>query len=176
MEPVDFLPSWLAEVLFWVYYNQTLIAGLLALAVAIRTVSSIRDQINLTQATEADRIKRRQRAARAALPATLSQIHRYAQDCINVVRELERLHNDNASSQLLDVPNLPDSALAALSTTIESVDPRDAKKLAGLLAQLQVQNARLVEAVEDFKIEPGTRERVYHRADFVSLYFDILSV
>ena len=136
MQPVDFLPIWLAEILFWVYYNQTLIAGVAATGAAVLTISELRKQ-------RTEEYSRRHRMLRAGLPTALSAITEYAERCLRLF--LANLDEGG----ILEMPPLPNEAYQNVQAVIETADDPVAADLERLLRFGQIQHSRLRSHIED---------------------------
>ncbi|MEM6411548.1 MAG: hypothetical protein AAF683_08425 [Pseudomonadota bacterium] len=166
MEPVDWLPDWLAYPLYWIWLNQTLFAGALAAYAAWRTVTAIRAQIRqerelferkLVQEKEqrADDLDRKLQASIAGLPLALTEINKYTELCIlrllQYVSDDGDVHGDinfdvefDRDLQQLDSsrPIFPIEALRIVQSTIEYADLSDAKKMQTLISFAQIQKSR----------------------------------
>ncbi len=166
MEPVDFLPNWLAEILFWIYYSQTLITGIIALGVGWLTVRHLRrqfvderirhqDQLDADQRRHEDQRNRKLRALRAGLPIALSEIHEYATEAIELLSRFVTADGKLLGSDETDIetfaeirdslpprPEYPSEAFKALQGVIEHADQADAEKLHEIIAYGQIHNSR----------------------------------
>ena len=148
MGPVDFLPNWLSQTLFWIYYNQTLITGLIALFVGLSTILYLKNQ-------QDDERKRKLRSLRAGLPIALSNISRYAADSLNVLQNFLTADGKLLGSEEYDLdaeeevlknlpalPSYPSEAFKALQSAIEHAELEDAQKLHEIIAYGQIHEAR----------------------------------
>lgn len=161
MEPVDYLPNWLAQLLFWIYYNQTLIAGLLALAVGGVTVHHLRKQIALEHDRHQNERHRKLLALKAGLPIALSQIHKYADAQFAF---LERFFTSDGSFAFVDgdwllkyaleeaqpeeIPEYPADSFRTLQFAIEQAEPADAFILHEIIAYGQINESRFRSVAE----------------------------
>ncbi len=129
---------------------QTLAAGLLALGAAIATVCVLVRQLKL-QKRQLDTLEEAARenwqrkllARRAVLPADLSEIMRFAEECAGTVVVAMHMLRGDVERELLDLHYLPDRVVGNLQALIEQLEDSDANKIADLLACYQVQIARL---------------------------------
>jgi len=155
LKPVEFLPTWLSESLFWIFYNQTLIAGLLALTIGALTIQQIRKQMEVERESRADARARRLRALKAGLPIALSQLHEYADEMLTALSvyfspygELLRLSEDwlvQKISDELETPNLPKyprEAFEAIQNAIEYAEPNDAETMHEIISYGQINASR----------------------------------
>lgn len=148
MQP-DWIPQWLSLILEWIHQEQSLIAGMLALAGAYLTVRAVRRQINLQKKQWDDERDRRHLANRARLPLALSDIVDYTLSAYSICRHIFQTYSSatNASDSLAP-PQLPSRALEVLATTVEYAIQEDLKlALVQLLSEIQVMHARLVASV-----------------------------
>lgn len=149
MEPVSWLPGYFSYPLYWIYLNQSLIAGILALVAAYFTIKVIRGQIDQAQRSEVERFKRRNRAARASLPFALSEFVDYANNCRSNIIVVElAVQNSLPLTSAVTLPSYPALAAAKIADAIETADADNSKKLASILAYAQIYHARLTEFVE----------------------------
>lgn len=154
----------------WLYHWQTLVAGLLALYGAMRTVETVRRQISQNEKASNDQLaqadrhqrehrERQHRAARAELPPALKSLDNYTTACLKLLRSvplagpgrilLKEGENVDAA------PEVPPEALVVLRKCIETVDVEsNYVALATLLEKLQIQNSRL--QLTRAHIEPPT--------------------
>ncbi|MEM8635815.1 MAG: hypothetical protein AAGF33_12635 [Pseudomonadota bacterium] len=166
MEPVDWLPEWIAYPLFWIWLNQTLITGFFALAAAVLTVRVIRQQIaqekvlaeqslNREEQRITDEISRKHRAARAGLPLALTEIYEYSDACIKRLLQYVAngghintdIHFDVEFDQELQKldrtrPEFPTAALQIIRDTIEYLEFKNAKTMQITIAFAQIQKSR----------------------------------
>jgi hypothetical protein len=155
---VIFLPF--AGLSDFVYRWQTLITGLVAIVAASIALWAVRHQILAAQEMENDRRERRNYAARAMMPHALNSLCTYARGCSDALRSVV----DEAPSPHLadvhypahlDIPALPDAAMATLKECIEFGDREIQLRLASLVEQLQIQHVRLVEPYDIFEVISG---------------------
>ena len=129
---------------------QTLVAGILALIAAIVTVRIMMRQVRI-QKSELDTARReseeqRQRrliACRAVMPADLSSIIQYAQDCAFASGTALQMLRGEEERRAFSCPSLPDRVVSNLQQLIEQLDEENANSIADLLSCYQVQHARL---------------------------------
>ncbi|MGE6698969.1 hypothetical protein ACQKH5_14825 [Hyphomonas sp. NPDC076900] len=170
MGPVDWLPNYISYPLYWIYLDQALIAGSFAILAAFITVRAIRDQISQQNALEEDRLKRRSRALRAALPSALSEYAKYTDNCLARIHELRKFLDEGGDFVAVDVPSYPNSAASKLSSTIECCHLEDAKKLAGILAWGQIYESRFNRLLQ----RSTDAARSISELDIVQLFYDTL--
>ncbi len=94
---------------------------------------------------ETEQRRRKNYAARAVLPASLSQICEYATKCARELMATRRLPlHDMTAPPPLNLPDLPKGDVQVLKECIESADEGPRERLAELLSTLQVQHSRLL--------------------------------
>lgn len=181
MVPVSWLPEFLSYPLYWLYLNQTLIAAGVALLAASLTVRAIQNQIRQQEQQELGRLRRRNRALRAALPYALTEFMSYAENCVQQVEELRTFqkqvpkvrvypYQEPPAFDRWDAPSYPVRAASSLSDTIECCEGDDGKKLAAILAWGQVFDARLNDFFRSAKSRVGRVPKIaYH-----DVYYDAL--
>jgi len=129
-----------------IYNYQTLISGLLAVVGAITTVFFINRQIRQANSQETERRRRSDFAARAMMPAALSELCQYSQKCASaLVPLIENAPTTqvSVSASIRDFPAIPDDALLVLRECIEFGSEAVAENIADLIRKLQVQSSRL---------------------------------
>lgn len=139
---------------------QTIIAGLLALIGAYLTVAALERQLEIQRQQSDDQRRRKHYAARAALPAALSDLVQYTRACETILKDI------GLASQLTGriifappwvsptAPLIPHNALQVLQTCIESADEDMMAVIAGLIEDFQVMHARLLTFLKD--TSPGS--------------------
>ncbi len=140
---------------YWINQQQTLITGLLALIVGGATIYYLHKQIGQQQTIADEQNRRRLRAVRAGLPFTLSEIHDYARECIDVLSHLlakggswngdveyDYELEQEALRTLPPLPNYPAEAFRAIQVVIEHAELKDARKLQEIVAYGQIQHSR----------------------------------
>ena len=147
--------DWWSDISACWYDWQTLIAALLALSGAYLTIRKIRDQISQNERHRSDQLERDRRAARVALPLTLSSVSELVLEMADeIAQRFERFRSDSAS---VDGPLL---VMNSGVTTFEPVELRpeiiasfqsfvkmleidsDVRHVAALIAWLQILLAR----------------------------------
>lgn len=131
---------------------QTLMAGLLALYAAGKTVQAIRSQVDQADRHEEDRRRRKHYAARADMPVTLVALSDYTRSCLVELKKVPFTPGQRLllpSVPTLVVPDVPAEAVKVLRECIETADegPRDA--IATMLEHLQIQHSRLAGTATD---------------------------
>jgi hypothetical protein len=166
MQPVSWLPDWLSYPLFWIYLNQTLIAGAAALLIGYATIKAIRQQIRQAETAEETRIRRRHVANVAGLPLAFSEILVYSKSCWNTCmlfldnwEAYESWDKRSPFGIQISGPEFPYQAFQNVQTAIETAVESDAQTLADLLGFSQVQRARFREMVAQATLE--TRDDVW---------------
>ena len=137
------------DLLKWLYDWQTLLAGCLAIVAALIGGYVVKAQTRQAAEYEQEHTRRRQAAARAVLPLSLSTICEYAEQCAAVLRQL----HDSCSDESLPreagakavFPAVPSAATAELKEMIEAADATTAATFAVVLSKIQVQAANLRE-------------------------------
>ena len=129
----------------WLHEWQTLVAGLIAIIAAVIGWKAINGQVQQTERHEQERIARRFDAARATLPLTLGHIVRYTKACESYVQAILLAdgrkivkHKPQSSP-----PELPSEGISELRALIESSLLAVRARVSELLADLQIQHARL---------------------------------
>lgn len=135
-------------VINWLDHWQTLLTGFGAVGAAVVSVYYLRKQTADTTIRETTRRQHRFTAARARMPLQLSEIIQYADDAIILLRQyldgIGEQQPPGDALQRLPRPTLPDQAILALETIIETTDD-DAfvNLLAAMIAEMQVLDSRL---------------------------------
>jgi hypothetical protein len=140
-------------------YWQTLFAGVLAIIAAFIGGSYINKQIKQTEALEQRRFRRKQLAARAAMPLALSALLEYAQATGEKLRVVLDQANDQvipATSNLPSFPEISAEVIVTLQNVIEPSEESVGEKIASLLGRLQVQSARIRSLNSDLRPGSGT--------------------
>lgn len=154
-------PASVANVLSALREWQTLVAGLIALLGALLTVVVIEKQLALARETEDDRRKRKHYAARAGMPAALSELVDYSRQSYAVFKLVAPPGNFAGARILHDapwvsprIPGIPSSALRVMTTCIESAPTNIMPDIANLVEEFQVLHARMLSLVQD--VSPGS--------------------
>jgi hypothetical protein len=128
-----------------IYNYQTLIAGFAAFAGAVLTVLVINKQIREASRQESERRRRQNLAARAMMPAALSEICFYSERCISLLRTLLPATGEHrVFGHFNEVPAVPAEALFTLRQSIEFGDDRVAEAIADLIRKIQIQHTRII--------------------------------
>lgn len=166
MQPVSWLPDWLSYPLFWVYLNQTLFTGIVALVIGYLTIKAIRDQISQSSNIEEVRNQRRHLANIAGLPIAFVEIMNYSNECwdicIKILSRWDDYESWDKKSPIefgVDKPTVPFASLRAVQTAIETAPKPDADKIADLIGFAQVQSTRLTSLMKQF--DHNTHDRVW---------------
>ncbi|HYG28620.1 MAG TPA: hypothetical protein VD887_00235 [Allosphingosinicella sp.] len=132
-------------------YNwQTLIGGLIAIGAAVYAGRFVRRQINAGEKIEAERIRKREMAARAVLPLTLTKFIDFSEECAEMVRHLHAtdIPAQSISGLTLTAPAIPQTAITDLERTIEAAtDERAVELLTKLAGHTQVLHSILTDLV-----------------------------
>jgi len=179
VQPVDFLPHWLAETLFWFYYNQTLIAGLAALSIGWLTVQEIRRQIRVSEGQFAEEQKRQLRVDRAYLSQSLSEITKYSIDCLQALTEqLYKFEEDTAdlTQTGFSIPEFPHRAFASLRPVALNEDGDTFTVLATLISFAQIHRARLESISADMSSNSSKASIAQHKANLYSPICDTVEL
>ena len=143
---------------------ETLVTGFAAVFVAWLTIGKLHEQIRQTGEIADDQRQRRARAARALLPLALSEIGRYATDCISLLYALKPLFPGGGAldrtriGQPLPIPSLPrlpENVLSLVKECIEFGDAAPAEAMTDLIRHFQVQNYRLSEDFSKLHLNDG---------------------
>jgi len=135
------------------YDWQTLLAGALAFIGALWTVVSIRAQIKQAELQAEGVRKREEFASKAILPLALSQISRYAQDCIELLNPLTIAPQARVGPEM-KAPRVPDNVVAVLQQSARYAEEKIATRIAALLGKIQVQQSRIGELLHRRSGEP----------------------
>ena len=158
------------------FYNyQTFIAGVFALVGAGLTVRYVRKQIKQSDDQEIERRRRQNLAARAMMPAALSDICHYSENCVKILRPLlPALSETLVSDKIHTVPEIPVEALFTLRQSVEFGSNEIALNIADLIRKLQIQHSRL-RSTQTRLLLPGEGELVL-RANIIDYIIDALEV
>jgi hypothetical protein len=147
----------------WLYKWQTLVSGIIALVAAGITAwfmfyqtkegrRGVQEQIDTQAARWAEERERKQLAAQAMLPADLSTICSYAEDCAIISTNAMHHIKSRCPDPFPDeCPELPERVFANLQVLIEHLDTQQAKIVADLIACYQIQRSRLDERVKNLQ-------------------------
>lgn len=142
--------TWCAE--FWINRYQTLIAAIIALAAAGISVLFVKRQIFLAEIQEVERYLRRNAAARAVLPLSLSSICNYAERSAAVLKEmLDEFDAPRTTAWYREErhPEPPTEAIAEIRELIETIEVSRSVGLSRIMQEIQVHNARVKGALRD---------------------------
>ncbi|GAB5457048.1 MAG: hypothetical protein Hens3KO_00780 [Henriciella sp.] len=121
----------------FVYHYQALISGILATVAAVATIVFLDKQHRNVQ-------KRKHTSAISNLPIAFSNLHDYANQCLQILSDILRDHDDDVDIRVtFRVPSLPLEAIRMITDVIETCDQQSANQLQALLRFTQVQHARL---------------------------------
>jgi hypothetical protein len=143
---------------------ETLVTGLVAVGVAVATITKLNDQIRQTGKLADDQRRRRARAAQAVLPLALSELANYSTMCVKQLYglrqyfhangSLNRSRSDEASSTWTS-PHLSENILAVLKECIEFIDDDPATAASELIRHLQIQQTRLRDNISRLRLNDG---------------------
>lgn len=164
MEPVTWLPSWLANILYWITTHQTLLTGIAALFVGFQTVKTIQKQISQINSLERERRERRHKANMAGLTLSVVRIIEYADSCwqfylewIDRWDEFEARDHDQVFEIKSSALPFPLSEFAHVQATIESADDDVVEKLSEFATFAQIQASRHQGWLSE--LHPRTRDK-----------------
>lgn len=183
----------------FIYDFQTLLTGVAAVLVGgasiwflRRQISEARQQfgdelkeskrqfdIQITESTrqQQDALTRRLRAARAALPNSISEISQYSEQCCReIFRGLQRFRSDHKVQMILDLPTFPHQAFDRLVPIIEAASVEDAQALADFISFGQVQRSRLEALANRLSADPDRPNLVVVSSSFISSIRDALGL
>lgn len=159
----------------WLHEWQTLAGALTALIAAGVGWRAINRQMQQSERQEGERVLRAYDAARAVLPLTLDQIGSYARKCADyAVRVLATNPGASIEQTSVEPPELPQLAVEEVRRLIE-VCPQPAlrKRLGMLIAELQVQQARMTDSHDSIRPDSTT---LVTRHNIIGQCLDALSV
>jgi ribose/xylose/arabinose/galactoside ABC-type transport system permease subunit len=157
----------------WLYRYQILVVGILALVVAAILFEALTTQADQAAAAERQRRERADTAARAMLPGAINALSDYAAKSTRALLAMlpENPIQQKVSKWLDADLTIPSSVFEAFQAAIATADIATARKLADVLAALQVQNARLRRFADDSGTRPIWRLEVCQRImDAAELY------
>lgn len=121
----------------FIYHYQGLLGGALAFIAAILSIAYLWRQQKQDQ-------ERRYRSQKANLSFALSDLHDYANQCIQSLAEIMRGRGEDEDIRAeFEPPAPPQYALTLISQLIELCSEEDAHFLTALLQHCQIQHARL---------------------------------
>lgn len=183
----------------FIYDFQTLLTGIAAVLIGGASIWLLRKQIFETRQQFAEQLKeserqfdlqiaeaarkeedvlaRRLRAARAALPNSISEVSQYAEQCCRVLfRGLERHRLDGPVQMILDLPTFPHQAFDRLVPIIEAATVEDAQALADFIALGQVQRSRLEALANRLSANPDRPTLIIASSSYISSIRDALGL
>ena len=183
----EWLPHWLKYILWWIDDEQTLLTGAAALFIGWKTVEHLKRQISASadQSREAlnqqkdfeeDRLIRKRRAARSVLPIALAEIGDYVDRCLQTLKVIEVAIDNESLPADCEIPKFPTGLIASFKEAIEAADVEDAKKLAALVASLQVYQSRLGSFVANASAPDASTRMGRYVLGVRSPYFDTLAL
>ena len=95
------------------------------------------------QEMQEDQRKRKNFAARAVLPATLSELTAYINKCLDALAEYLDKRSEDESVSKFNRPSMPIDLINSLRDCVEFADDAPKARLAELIEKLQIQNSRL---------------------------------
>ena len=130
------------------YYWQTMLTGIGAVAAAALSIHFLRRQIESTERQEDGRRKRRLAAARARLPLSLSSTNQYADSALILLRDcldsLKKHGQVESSITLYGTLPIPEPAILSFEAMVEATDDDlFAALLANMISEIQVLDTRL---------------------------------
>lgn len=125
----------------WLGFIGNLIAGGFTLVAAGIAWFSVQAQINTQRRLAEDARAKKEFAARAVLPLSLSALHNYASNCIAA---LDQLPKPVPIGTIFVAPKLPINDVQEIRDALESMSDAPAQQLAETLQFLQIQHARLM--------------------------------
>lgn len=170
----------------FIFDYQTLMGGIIALVGAVLTVFIVLYQTRKTVDIAQDALNRKSVAARAALPAELTLIAEYAEECVDwLVGALACLQastqgtltSTQGTPAIGNLPVFPSKPLLALKECIEFADTDSARYMVNVIAFAQILNSRLKYAHSGLTgssqhiVKIITRDTIYQRvADSIHLH------
>lgn len=139
----------------WIYHYQTLIAGGIALASALVTVGFIQRQIRATKDQHNDLITRSSVAARSVLPMVLSDLNRYAENCLTIAIEIAK--KETLSKEIY---RPDDGVFEAFQKAINYAPDTQQIEMWELLSALQIQISRIESSYSNY-VPPSAAEIMY---------------
>ena len=146
--------GWCVEA--WINRYQTLAAGALAFGGALLTVFRISAHIKQVSDLESDRRERKEIAARAKLLMALSILSNYSDSYITQLASFHFEGSVIAVPSTFRLPSLPVHAVSTIEKCLEFTRKDRINSVRGVLAWLQIQNARIAD-------ESGVRASVIKR-------------
>jgi hypothetical protein len=170
---VDAAVGWL-EIRGWIYRHETLTTGILAVGSALVGSALLYYQTTMSDRHERERRLRRRESVRTVLALSLSSICEYASKSAEASKALlDQCDKDGnlpprAGLKIPLLPELPTEAIHVLRDLVESVDLSETRTVATLIADIQVQQARLATSIA----EAGATERIATSWNFEEYLID----
>jgi hypothetical protein len=134
----------LTDVYKFIYEYQALIAGILALLGACRTVRVINKQIRKSGEIEDERRRRQNLAARTVMPVALTELIDYSDaSLVFLAKFTPDEYGLPKLSGPADVPAVPSEAMLTLRLCIEFGETAVAEAISDLISKIQIQYSRL---------------------------------
>ena len=132
---------------------QTLISGLIALLAALIAYRAVAKQIQAAEALEEEKRRREAEAALALLPLALSDLTKYATDCIELLKPYVRTSISASGAEgiqvlpRLAIPVVPAHIISSIQSPIRYLSDDTSKFLIDLLRTVQIQQARIQDLI-----------------------------
>lgn len=148
--------NWFCEILKeW----QTLIAALIALYAAHRTIGAMRSQVAAESARHAELMKRKEMAARAQMPDALSEIGTYVENM-----------GEYLCGGIQQLPGAPTVAVSTLKQVIEHIEDSASARTFELVSLFQVHRARTTDQLGNWLDHETRYDLVLLQAHVNSLF------
>jgi len=147
---------------YMLYNWQTLIGGLIAIGAAVYAGHYVRRQIRVSETIEADRLQRRERAARAILPLALTKFIDFTEECALILRTVSGslVPAASATQPPLFTPQIPQQPITDLERAIEAAtEPLTVEIMAKLAAHTQVLHSIIADIVAHVNRSGSARYR-----------------
>jgi hypothetical protein len=114
-----------------------------AWAQALGTILSVAAAASISLYLQDEQRRRKHFAARALLPATLSELGDYINACLDALLDYRGNMSRTGATPRFVAPPMPISLINAMKDCVEAADEAPRKRMAELLEKLQIQNSRL---------------------------------
>jgi len=142
---------------------EVLSTGIAAIFAALVTVRKIGEQIQQAKDSDSDALKRRERAARTALPMALVEFVAYTKSVISVLCRLRVCRigaheiNRELAAQMVagddfNQPKLPESVLSVFKECTEFASDRAAEEFMLIIRDFQIQHSRTAAVLSDLGV------------------------